>query len=433
MPRVGLQEHWPCCYGPFWYFRSVLCKLTSVPLNVLLIVVLFFATGLQARPDDAGGFSGEELSTSDDIETGEDDDAGQGGERGIESFTSFLDGEPEEPGELEVEISAGGYETPEAERGAAIELELEYTPDLDGWFWRNLRVSFGVEWERESTPNANRVSPRDFALAQAGRANAGSVGASDFYAEFQDYLLVRPYVDQYYASAGDAEGLRDYGLYQSGRALAGVRFDSNPVAAILSAPFPIASRTDLLEYHQLRLLAGDAATRDESIRAGRPESDGREIENETNFEFAWTQRWLTEGEALGLMVSTEAALSVPTYGNESGVGEFALVFAKTLGPGRVYVNLAGAGPLDGEVEPGERAQYYTGRLGYRWEASPDLALLVGVVREGPREIAGESSTTGELSLLWELGDDLYIGPGVSFSLDGREDTPRWGAGLSIVF
>ncbi|MCR9143303.1 MAG: hypothetical protein NXI24_13705 [bacterium] len=133
------------------------------------------------------------------------------------------------------------------------------------------------------------------------------------------------------------------------------------------------------------------------------------------------------------MISTVAGLSVAAGDEGESVGEFTLVLAKTLGPGRAYLNLGGAGPLNSQVEFGRRAQRYTGRLGYRWEPSPEVALLLGVVHEGPRETEGESATLAELSLQWEIGDELFVGPGVFFGLDGREDTPRWGAGLSIVF
>lgn len=396
---------------------------------VLLLVALFFAAGLYGQANDGTFADPSREKIEEEDEDGEDTD--ESGERGIESFTSFLDGEPEEPGELEIEIAGGAYETPEAERGAAMEVELEYTPELNGWFWRNLRVSFGIEWERESAPNPNAVSFREFAFVQAGRADAGAA-SSNLIAELQDYLLLRPYVQQYYQAAGDAAGLRDVGLFQGGRSLGGAR-SVDAIAALLSAPFPLHSRADLLQYHQLRLLAGQPEARDESVRAGRYESASRSAKNETNLEFGWTQRWFEESDAPGFMISTVAGLSIAAGDDGESVGEFALVFAKTLGPGRVYVNLGGAGPLDDDIEAGERAQHYTGRLGYRWEPSKELAILFGVVHEGPREIEGESATLGELSVQWEVGDELYVGPGIFFGLDGREDTPRWGAGLSIVF
>ncbi|MCR9143304.1 MAG: hypothetical protein NXI24_13710 [bacterium] len=241
----------------------------------LWFVAFCFAPVLHGQADDDAfaETSRETIERDREDRSEEGEDEPDEAERGIESFTSFEDGEPEEPGELEIEISGGAYETREAERGAVMELELEYTPDLNGWFWRNLRMSFGVEWERESAPNENAVSSRDFAFVQAGRADAGAA-SSNLIGELQDYMLLRPYVRQYYQAAGDAAGLRDIGFFQSGRSLAGRR-TADPIAAVLSAPFPLDSSADLLQYHQLRLLAGDQGARDETLRAARYESASR--------------------------------------------------------------------------------------------------------------------------------------------------------------
>jgi hypothetical protein len=165
------------------------------------------------------------------------------------------------------------------------------------------------------------------------------------------------------------------------------------------------------------------------------ELEGTSTELEPSVNVGWFQRWIVDPGATSWVptVGTLTELNLPFTGGFGSAGETTetVTVAKMVGPGSVYLN--GDATLLVGGDPSARHLVLGMRAGYKWLAVEDkLAVIADYVREQGEAVGQRDTNTAELSVQWELGEHVTLGPGVVFGLDGHPDTPRFGGGVLLL-
>ena len=64
---------------------------------------------------------------------------------------------------------------------------------------------------------------------------------------------------------------------------------------------------------------------------------------------------------------------------------------------------------------------------------PFLRPIPAYVHESSELRGDHNLNIGEVSAEWRVTDKLTIGPGIMFGLDGAEETPHFGAGVTLHY
>ena len=166
----------------------------------------------------------------------------------------------------------------------------------------------------------------------------------------------------------------------------------------------------------------------------------------------WKQRLVEETDPNGWpTISILNGLRVPTGYQSSGV-DWTLqgVVAKEVGPGTAVLNLwlkSANGHNNTETatswwnqltltqDSGEGLRHFQWgfRVGYKWRVTDNVALVSDYVNQTSEETGEHNQNIGECSVEWRVSENLTIGPGIMFGLDGAPDTPNFGAGLLVHY
>ncbi|MCB1326494.1 MAG: hypothetical protein H7A21_06120 [Spirochaetales bacterium] len=346
----------------------------------------------------------------------------------FDSFTSLEDGQPGDPGSWELAVPLGYFESDEVKRAFGTEPEIKYTLDGDSDLSRGTKFSIAFEIEHAVEENPRAFSHSDFVLLEQGRlAGGGTLSTNDLLA----YQLGRHYVESLYP-----EDLRAPGYYALGQRLAGQSAAPGSLQQLFEAPYPITGTDDLLRY-QLQRWLSNADTADSLIESDQPDFEQDTVSDETSVNLGWSQRWIADGgeSSFRPTISTVSELSLPLSerADRGQTGTVTLVLSKFVGPGSVYLNLAGSSVF-GNADRDLKSAYAVERIGYQWNVSGDeFTIIVGLAHEESDERGQPGATTAEIAFKWITAGDIAIGPGLFFGVDGRETTPKFGVGLTLTF
>ena len=149
-------------------------------------------------------------------------------------------------------------------------------------------------------------------------------------------------------------------------------------------------------------------------------------------EVGWQQRWVAQHGGVPSM-ATVLLMRLPTGDSSSGVDLTLVgVLAKDLGPGAGYLSAWATSANGHNVDPIRHFQWGA-QLGYKWRLSDQLALLGNYVHKTSEEDGNDSVNLLELAAEYRVSDRLTVGPGILIGLDNGEETPNFGAGLSMTF
>jgi len=175
------------------------------------------------------------------------------------------------------------------------------------------------------------------------------------------------------------------------------------------------------------------------------------VDGNGDIEFAWKQRWIAEEEGNWWPTfSTINEIRIPSgYHSEKVDWTLTGVLAKNIGPGTAYVNAwlksaNGSNNLEDEStfwdqlwceEKGEDLRNFQWgfRFGYKWRLSENFAIIPAYIMESSELRGGHNQNRGEISAEWRVNEQLSIGPGILFGLDGGDETPHFGAGITLHY
>lgn len=186
------------------------------------------------------------------------------------------------------------------------------------------------------------------------------------------------------------------------------------------------------------------------------EHDGTDNSGQLNL--GWNQRWVKDAgpnkatPTFGTLVEVNFPLpglrNSPAFLEGSKAGSFVKitgVLAKFMGPGSIYLNLSARRQFGSETtSDGDEwtKKLFGYRLGYMWIVKPDRLNIIADVNnesnefrtlKGPNAEEHLRYNTFEISTQIRLSRHLTIGPGLLLGIDGRDETPSYGAGVLLLF
>ncbi|MCE9600135.1 MAG: hypothetical protein K8S54_19400 [Spirochaetia bacterium] len=348
-----------------------------------------------------------------------------GDRQAVDVYGSLEDGTPGAPGESEMIVSGGWMNSREARNtfGGGIEFGHTFSGNK---FLENMQLGVGIEGERADMMNENRLSYQNLSWFLAGRQRAG--GSIDgLTTQLNDFLLGRNLVDSFFR-----EDLRPLGYYNAGQILT-----QPPIGA------PIAiNQASILNYQQGRLVF-DPHAAGEIFDSYRLQTKKRKSESAGEIAPSWLQRWVSDHgpDSFIPTISTVAEIGFPLT-DKAAAGETAtltIATLKTFEFGTLIGNVFGTAVV-GNADRTLRSSIYGGRVGFRKDfevsgAEEDYRfnLVTALVHEMSEVRHEPDSTTLEIGLQFDLGNDMSIGPGIAIGLDHHEATPRFSFGATMVF
>ncbi len=176
------------------------------------------------------------------------------------------------------------------------------------------------------------------------------------------------------------------------------------------------------------------------------------IDGNADIYLSWLQRWVQESEGEWWPTfSTLNELRIPNgYGSEGLDWTLTGILAKELGPGTAYMNaflrsangqndwergLSWADALYSSRDySDDRRHFQWGfRWGYKWRITDCFALIGDYVLQSNPLRGWHNQHIGEVSAEWRLSNQLTIGPGIMYTLDGSAQTPNFGAGVKLHY
>jgi len=161
-----------------------------------------------------------------------------------------------------------------------------------------------------------------------------------------------------------------------------------------------------------------------------------ETAENANVTLGWQQRWVAEH---GLMptIATLVEIRTPTGDESSGAdGTYTGIVSKDFGPGTATFNvfLRTASGDNGRDDGDKQRDFQWGvRSAYKWRINDTLSFVGDYVHQANEERGERDTNLIELSSEYHVNDDLTIGPGISFGVDGNQDTMDFGAGVRVVY
>jgi hypothetical protein len=184
-----------------------------------------------------------------------------------------------------------------------------------------------------------------------------------------------------------------------------------------------------LEY----TLDGSEFLRNTQLKLGVPLTLGfGDYVGNGDLSFGWQQRWVKEDCNMPTL-ATLAEMRIPSGYEGSGVdGKLTGIVAKDVGPGTAYFNAFIKTANGHEIEDLRHFQW-GGRVGYKWRVSECFSVIGDYVHQSSEETGHANSNTLELSTEYKVDEHLSIGPGIVIGLDRNEETPNFGAGITMKY
>lgn len=174
------------------------------------------------------------------------------------------------------------------------------------------------------------------------------------------------------------------------------------------------------------------------------------VDGNGDISLTWKQRLLEEDrDGAPATFTIENELRIPSGYHSSGVDWTVQgVIAKEFGPGTAvfnafaksangHNNLESASWWDHQLygEEDESLEHFQwgARVGYKWRLTDSFALVSDYIYQNSDIEGQRDQNIGELAAEWRVNDCLTIGPGIMFGLDGRENTPDFGAGVLVHY
>lgn len=159
--------------------------------------------------------------------------------------------------------------------------------------------------------------------------------------------------------------------------------------------------------------------------------DGR-VDGNGDVTLGWRQRWV-KGTDTTPTLSTLADVRVPTWDSSSGVdGMLTGVIAQELGCGTLYFN-AFAKSANGDNIEDVRHFQWGFRTGYKWRVCEPFSLIGAFVNQSSEQVGHGNLNVLELAGEYQVSDHLIIGPGIHIGLDRHDETPNFGAGITLNY
>ena len=156
-----------------------------------------------------------------------------------------------------------------------------------------------------------------------------------------------------------------------------------------------------------------------------------EVDGNGDIEFEWQQRWIAEDGAFPTL-ATLVEVRVPSGFQSSGVDVgLTGIVAKEWGAGTFYFNGL-IESANGDNEEDLRNLQWSFRTGYKWRFDERTALIFDYIHRSSEERGDPDANLLELSGEYHVNDHLIIGPGIQVGLDGKEETPNFGAGVRVT-
>lgn len=195
------------------------------------------------------------------------------------------------------------------------------------------------------------------------------------------------------------------------------------------ASYPNDSKAHLVAGPQLKVSYKDLAIRvHDTERIGAGDGYGGAA-------IGWQQRWVTEK---GNMPTLSTLLEVG-YSRESGSNKSLNVDVKIMGiaakniwRGTAYANVWGTIANESYIHNERRFQPGM-LLGYKWRTCEQFSLIGAYALKASRSKDTHVVNTLELAAEYRPTNYFSVGPGIVIGLDGGEETPTFGAGVTSTF
>jgi hypothetical protein len=126
-------------------------------------------------------------------------------------------------------------------------------------------------------------------------------------------------------------------------------------------------------------------------------------------------------------------MRIPSGYQSDGVdGEFTGILAHTLGPGVFFLNGTVA-TLNGNLDDDDRHFQWSIVPGYKLPVCDYCSLIFDYVHRSNAKEGGSNQHIFEMAAQMDVAKGVTFGPGIQVGLDGREDTPNFGAGFMLEY